>query len=152
MRDQPRTVFTFTSAAFNTTEPKDYCINPGCFGEDLANWLIQELRARGIQTDDEPGQEDFGWYFNFTLDGAEYSFVLGYRPGDEDTAGSWIGWLERNCGLLVSLLGGRNRGSPRPAAELIHSVFTSSEQVRAERWHYRADFDAGREDRSRTEP
>ena len=31
-----RTVATFRSAAFNTSEARPYFINPGCFGDDLA--------------------------------------------------------------------------------------------------------------------
>ncbi len=55
-----RTVVTFQSPAFNTSERKDYFINDGCYGDDLARWLIEQLRSRGVQTDAEPGQEDFG--------------------------------------------------------------------------------------------
>jgi hypothetical protein len=60
-----RTLVTFKSSAFNTSEPKPYFINPGCYGDDVAKWLTRELRGRGFKTDEEPGQEDFGWYFNF---------------------------------------------------------------------------------------
>src|SRR5437764_5341273 len=48
----------FRSTAFNCTEPRDYFINPCCFGDDVCRWLIRELRARGHRTADEPGQED----------------------------------------------------------------------------------------------
>lgn len=41
-----RTVVTFESTAFNMAEPKDYFINPCCFGDDLAKWLIDELANR----------------------------------------------------------------------------------------------------------
>ena len=37
----------FRSDAFNTSETKDYFINECCFGDDLARWLIEQLRARG---------------------------------------------------------------------------------------------------------
>jgi len=36
-----QTHVTFRSAAFNTTAPKDYFINPDNFGEDLAYWLMR---------------------------------------------------------------------------------------------------------------
>ena len=62
-----KTLATFKSNLFNSTETKDYFINPNCFGDDVAKWLLQELRAKGIKTDKEPGQEDFGWFFDFTL-------------------------------------------------------------------------------------
>jgi hypothetical protein len=62
MDSKVRTVATFESTAFNMADPKDYFINPRCFGDDLAKWLIDELRKQGLETDDEPGQEDFGWF------------------------------------------------------------------------------------------
>jgi hypothetical protein len=99
-----RAVVTFNSQAFNTSEQKSYFINAGCFGDDLAKWLIQELGKRGIKTDDEPGQEDFGWYLNFEIDGTASIFLVGYRPGDKNNAGMWIGWLERNRGFISSLV------------------------------------------------
>jgi hypothetical protein len=61
-----RTLVTFESPAFNTTERRDYFINEGCYGDDLARSLIEQFRSRGVQTEAKPGQEDFGWYFGFT--------------------------------------------------------------------------------------
>ena len=63
-----KTVAVFESRAFNHTEPKEYFINPCCFGDDLARWLMEELAQQGIGVDDEPGQEDFGWYFEFSIE------------------------------------------------------------------------------------
>ena len=36
------TVAAFESRAFNHTEPRDHYINPCCFGDDLARWLMDE--------------------------------------------------------------------------------------------------------------
>ena len=57
----------FQSTAFNTSEPKDYFINDCCYGDDLARWIMEQLRARGIHTGQVPGQEDFGWFFTFRV-------------------------------------------------------------------------------------
>jgi hypothetical protein len=62
-----RTCVTFNSAVFNTTQTKDYFINPGCFGDDVCKWLTEEFRANGVETDKGPDQEDFGWYFNSNM-------------------------------------------------------------------------------------
>lgn len=53
---------SFRSARFEYKEPKPYFINPNCFGEDVAGWLVTELRRVGF-TVDEPIQEDYGWGF-----------------------------------------------------------------------------------------
>jgi hypothetical protein len=143
MESEIRTVVTFESTAFNMTEPKDYFINPCCFGDDVALWLIDELRKKGMGADEKPGQEDFGWYLNFDPAGIGHAFVIGHRPRGETEAGTWIGWLERKRGLIASLLGGRRRGIQASAAQAIHQILTGSPVVREVRWHFQRDFDRG---------
>ncbi len=143
MESEIRTVVTFESTAFNMTEPKDYFINPCCFGDDVAGWLIVELRKQGMGTDEKPRQEDFGWYLNFEAAGIGHTFVIGHRPNGETEAGTWIGWLERKRGLIGSILGGRRRGIQASAAQAIHQILTGSPVVREVRWHFQRDFDSG---------
>jgi len=143
---------TFKSDAFNTSVQKDYFINAGCYGDDLANWIISELQKRGIGTDHRPGQEDFGWYLDFKVSHNTFCLVVGYRPGDERESGTWIGWLERSRGLVGSILGGRERGITADAVEGIHEVLTSNPQIRQLRWHSRSDFDAGHEEHGALTP
>jgi hypothetical protein len=138
-----RTVVTFESTAFNMATPRDYFINPCCFGDDVAVWLIRELRKQGMGTDEKPGQEDFGWYLNFEAAGVGHTFVIGHRPNGETEAGTWIGWLERRRGLSGSVLGGRKRGIHASAAQAIHHILTGSSVVRDVRWHFRRDFASG---------
>ena len=150
--NEVRTVVTFESSAFNTSERKDYFINDCCYGDDMAHWLMKQLRSGGNQTDAEPGQEDFGWYFAFRAGDVEYQFIIGHRPADGDDPAVWIGWLERKQGLLGSLFGGRKRGIQPEAVRLLHSVLSSSPEVTSIRWHYQPEFDAGREENGNTEP
>src|SRR5262249_17912354 len=110
MTNSLRTVVTFKSRAFNTSEPKGYFVNLCCFGDDLCRWLQQRLQSSGIPTSDELGQEDFGWYFTFQCGSQPYCFVVSYQPGDAVNEGQWIGEVERHVGFLASLLGGRQRG------------------------------------------
>lgn len=143
MESEIRTIVTFASTTFNTTEPKDYFINPCCFGDDLAEWLIGQLRKYGMVTDEKPGQEDFGWYLNFEAARVGHTFVIGHRPNGETEAGTWIGWLERKRGLIGSIWGGRRRGIQASAAQAIHQILTGSVVVRGVRWHFESDFDSG---------
>jgi hypothetical protein len=143
MESEVRTVVTFESSAFNMTTPKDYFINPCCFGDDVAEWLIGELRKQGMGTDEKPGQEDFGWYLNFESGGICHTFVIGHRPHGETEKGTWIGWLERKRGLIGSILVGRKRGIQASAAQAVHLALTESSVVREVRWHFRRDFDSG---------
>jgi hypothetical protein len=134
-----RTLVTFQSDAFNTSEPKDYFINECCFGADLAAWMINELRSRKYETDATPGQEDFGWYLGFKVSGVGHFFILGYRE-DTDESGTWIGWVERNKLLF------RKRGVFSEATQAIHQVLSNAPQIRNVRWHYAHDFEAAHEE------
>jgi hypothetical protein len=147
-----RTVVTFKSAAFNTSEPRDYFLNPGCFGDDVARWLIQRLQEEGIQPVGEPEQEDFGWYIAFCADNATHQFLIGFRPGDAAESGDWVGWIERKRGFVGSLLGWRRRGVRLAAAQAIHRVLSASPTVSNIRWHLPRDFDRGLEDAGAGEP
>lgn len=120
----------FKSNSFNTEAPREYFINPGCFGDDVALWLISELRARGYSTDAQPAQEDFGWYFTFQVEGSAHQAVIGYRP--EADNGDWLCFIERKAGVLGSLIGTRKDIEPA-AVEVIHKILASSPKVSAVR-------------------
>lgn len=120
-----KTEVHFHSMAFNCTESKDYFINPCCWGDDVCRWLISGLRAETIKTDDEPGQEDFGWYFCFEAGGCSHCFVVGFQPSDPDSGDQWLGWIERDVGLVCSLFGGRKRGIKPEAVEAIDRALQS---------------------------
>lgn len=137
----------FKSQSFNTTVPKDYFINDCCFGDDVAHWLIEGLQHNGYQALDEPGQEDFGWYLNFTAAQKEYCLIIAYRPGEGNEEGDWICTLERKVGLGF-FFGAAKRGVELAAAEAIHSVLSASPHVRDVRWFTDEDFGAERNARS----
>lgn len=118
----------FKSNAFNTTIRKEYFLNPDCFGDDAAAWLIRELRAREIETDEVPDQEDFGWYFKFNAGGAKHNALIGFRPGSYGGEGEWICWIERKTGLFGVLLGKRKTIRPE-AVRAIQDILTSSKIV-----------------------
>lgn len=141
-----RTVATFQSTSFNTTDAKPHFINPTCFGDDVAKWLMARLRSAGVETDPEPGQEDFGWYFDFKVPEGDHCCVLGHRPADGDDPAVWIAWLERSRGLLGSLFGGRNRNIAASACSAIHGALSGAPEIANVRWHTKADFDRNRED------
>ena len=142
--------FIFQSPAFNTTEPKDYFINECCFGDDLARWFIERLKVRGIHTESEPGQEDFGWYMTFRVGETGYDLVIAYRPGDKGKLGDWMCTVERSAGLVGSLFGGRKRGIAPDALEPLHSVLSTASEISNLRWF--TDEDYQREENGQTTP
>jgi hypothetical protein len=50
----------FESSAFAVTPGEDEQTNPGIYGKALAQWLAEQLRARGLPAGDVI-PEDFGW-------------------------------------------------------------------------------------------
>jgi hypothetical protein len=145
-----RAVVTFKSSAFNTTERKPYFLNDCCFGDDVARWLIARLRGAGVETDREPNQEDFGWYFGFrTVDGS-FTVVLSFRP-DGDT-GDWIATIERDCGLVASVFGGRSRGIALSAVTSMDVVMQKAPELERVRWHKLTDFRRGNESDGTPDP
>lgn len=135
---EARTVVTFDSDRFNLTEEKDYFFNPGCYGDDLGEWLIQELRGAGWETIDKPGPEDFGWYVNYAKDGERYCAVIGNVEGE-----SWFIAVERSCGLLGSMFGGRRRNIGRQGLEALHGILSSSPDLRNVQWFTWKQFRRG---------
>ena len=122
----------FRSSAFNTTEVRDYFINDCCFGDDLGKWLIAKLRAAGIETDDEPDQEDFGWFFNFKVPVGEHCCILAFQ--EDEPEGIWHLTLERKRGLLGSMFGGRSKGIDEVAVAAITKALEAAPEIRELRW------------------
>ena len=126
---------TFRTSAFNTSEVRDYFINEGCFGDDLAKWMIGRLREAGVETDDEPGQED--------LAGTSSS-----RSRPVRTAASWdtrrtsqkacgiSGWSAA-AGCWDSILGRRGHGIDEAAVRALDAVLASAAEIRDLQWESR---------------
>ena len=129
-----KTIFQFRSRKFNCTVPRDYFINPNCYGDDVAEWLIQRLSEVGISSTGEPGQEDFGWFFTFVVNDVEHCVVIGFQPNDPDLGDRWIGSVERHVGFLGSILGRRKRGIRPEAIETLDSILTKSNEIEFIGW------------------
>ena len=147
-----RTLVTFRNSSFNTTEPKPYFVNANCYGDDLARWLIENIRKIDVSVDEEPRQEDFGWFFEFDVPEGKHCCVLGMRPVDDPDESNWVAWIERSRGFLGSVSGQRKRGIAASAVSVLHTVLSSHLEISNVRWHEQHDFDAGRERDGATKP
>jgi len=110
------------------------------------------LQKAGVETDEEPGQEDSGWHFNFAVAEDEHCCVLGRRPAEAPESGTWIAWLERRRSFLGSLSGKRNRGIAATAVAPMHQALSGAHEISNVRWHSKTDFDRGCEELGATEP
>ena len=132
-----RTVVIFRSEQFNMKETKEHFINPENYGDDLAIWLAGELEKQGavIMRDEEfPGQEDFGWFIDCKINQNPYTLIIGHTLNDEEQF-VWCMWIERNCGFMGSLFGGRKKNILPEAPELLHKVLKSSDKVTDLQWY-----------------
>lgn len=120
----------FRSHTFNTSEPREYFINPCCFGADVAAWLRPRLQAQGY-TVIEPGQEDWGWYLEASRDGAGHTLNIGLLEG-EDT---WQLLIERHRSLADRLRGRNKEAQPSFLADL-DAVLTAAGEIRDVEWLY----------------
>lgn len=147
-----RTIVTFESDAFNTTETKENYINPENYGDDVCAWLSEELMKAGVTVDGDPGQEDFGWYMSFGLNSESYCLVCANRNGDEDDPPMWIMWIEKNVGFLKSIFGQREKSISADAVSLVDKVLKASDKIRNVRWHEKKAFESGKEEEGKTDP
>jgi hypothetical protein len=116
-----RTHVTFRTSRFNQTEVRPYFINPNCFGDDCAAWLVGGLHERGWTDVSEPWQEDWGWQTSTAHEGRKYLISIGST--EEDKAGP---------------------GALRELLIAIHQVLVAGPDVEHIRWHFEALFMGGR--------
>jgi len=142
-----RTIVTFQSDAFNTTEPKEYFINDCCYGDDVLNWLREELNKRGAKAD-EPGQEDFGWYMFYEVDGASVCIVGGVEPEER----IWTFEIENNVPFFKRLFGGESKNINPKCIQLVDDCLKDNEQIRNVRWHIKKEFEKGKDENGSDKP
>lgn len=80
-----KTQVEFRSSKFPPYEGEEETINPGLWGQRLAEYLVQKLAERGIQVQEkEMGAEDWGWYIPMRVEGIRIALCCGHQEGDVD--------------------------------------------------------------------
>lgn len=78
-----KTQVEFRSTKFPPYEGEEEEINPGVWGKRLAEYLAQQLAARGVAT--EPmAVEDWGCYLPVKNEGFRLALCCGHQDGDPD--------------------------------------------------------------------
>lgn len=73
----------FRSSKFPPYEGEEDQINPGLWGKRLAEYLVQKLAERGIETE-EMIAEDWGWYVPVRNEAFRMALCCGHQNGDDD--------------------------------------------------------------------
>ncbi len=144
MSKQPATVrthVTFRTNRFNRTEVRPHFINPNCFGDDCAAWLVGGLRERGWGDISEPWQEDWGWQTSTARDGHKYLVSVGLIEEDDL---EWLVHVQEHTGLLTRLRGNAGPSALRDLVLAIHDVLTAGPDVGQVRWHFEDVFMRGK--------
>lgn len=78
-----KTQVEFRSSKFPPYEGEEEQINPGLWGKRLAEYLVQKLAERGIETE-RMVAEDWGWYVPVRNEGFRLALCCGHQSGDDD--------------------------------------------------------------------
>ena len=113
---------------------RGYAIEPGCFGPELAHWLMDKLERQGLDVDPELTETAHTWEFSFVCDGARYRVEIEYRPDRVDCAGAWIATLERVRRPFRFGLGWSSRDSDLGAVDVLHAVLVTSPVIADVEW------------------
>jgi hypothetical protein len=149
MNNAMRTMVTFQSDMFNKTEERDYFVNPDCFGDDVCRFIISKLKTAGVECDDSPDQEDWGWFFYFHANGKQYRFCCGLRrnwPEEEPWDEAWICFVDWHDSGFLSAFGIGKKEIAIEALQQIHQALSSTQGISAIRWHEAKEFNKGNED------
>lgn len=78
-----KTFVEFRSSKFPPYEDEEEQINPGLWGKRFAEYLVQKLAERGIETEDMRA-EDWGWYVPVHNEGFQLALCCGHQYGDDE--------------------------------------------------------------------
>lgn len=138
-----KTCAVFRSTAFNTTNSKPEYVHQGNCGDDVVLWLADKLRDRGTWIEEEePSQEDHGWYLTFRRNDILYDLIVSYAP-ENGGAPRWLVSIERGFGLLGSLFGRRYKRVEVEVVRLVNDILQKAEECRGVRWLFETDLGRG---------
>jgi hypothetical protein len=112
---------SFRTHLFNSHDPQPHFINPICFGQDLALWLLERMRGTALALG-EPIQEDYGWGFWAETD---YWVALGLRDNAAGSlAAEWLISVDYDPGLSL-----KKRLSQKPDTKVWKSICAAIDAV-----------------------
>lgn len=124
---------TVETDIFEHRQVKPHFINPCCFGEDFAAWLIKELSKEGNLNFrfSEPIQEDYGWGFWATNEKDRVWIAISYAgDGPQEPPPQWVICVKRDPGLNVMRRLRSNTGSEELLSDGIRKLLKSNPAIR----------------------
>jgi hypothetical protein len=148
-----RTHVTFVTKLFNTEEVKDYFVNPRCFGDDCAQWLINSLVSQSVERiDEQPTQEDWGWRFSMTTRRRGFMIGVGLYE-DEEAPNTWLAFIKpQPVSLSRKLFGQSDDAELLAICDAIDRALESAPEIGDVRWHTEEDWMKGENGNWRSAP
>src|SRR5215472_9141496 len=78
-----KTQVEFRSSKFPPYEGEEETINPGMWGQRLAEYLAKKLSEQGVRVH-EFVAEDWGYYIPVEFEGVKFAVCCGHQDGDDD--------------------------------------------------------------------
>jgi hypothetical protein len=121
----------FETSQFNVLSPKEYFINPCCFGEDAATWLQEKLIEKGFEAD-VPGQEDWGWYLQ--VGHGENSYFLGFggylqENATAENTGEWRIMIEKHRSVWDRLCNKNKMHEDEPILAVVEDILRAEPDI-----------------------
>jgi hypothetical protein len=122
----------FRSSLFNLSKVGEHFINPCCFGEDLAAWLVPRLTANQVETG-QPYQEDWGWELPATFGNHSYYVCLSGNAdnsGELKDEGEWRIIVAKRRSIWQRLGRKGTIAADDPLIKIIETILTKESAIR----------------------
>ncbi len=133
---------SFRSALFQSSPPTPDCTNSACFGQDVAAWLIPQLKHLPFSLS-EPIGEDYGYGFWV---GQDIWVAIGIM--DESVGAVNAEWLvsvayDPGFNLKKRLFGKRDTAAQRQICQAVHAALSAAPEISEIRWCSDGEKDCG---------
>lgn len=121
----------FRSSRFNLSKVEEHFINPCCFGEDVAAWLIPKLAVKDIETA-KPYQEDWGWEIPARCGEDSYFVCISGNADDSGTLkdeGQWRIMVVKRRSIWERLTGKGETAADDPLTRAIEEILVKEPTV-----------------------
>jgi hypothetical protein len=126
-----KTLVEFRSNKFPAYDGEQEQINPGLWGERLAEYPVATLAAQGIEAG-EPVAEDWGWYVPVKVDGAAVALCCGHQDGDPD---EFLCFTDPSVPVTRKLFKKIDRTAQlRKLLEALDAILSADPDIRAISW------------------
>jgi hypothetical protein len=121
----------FKTGRFNLSKVGEHFINPCCFGEDLAMWLLAKLGGRNIEAR-PPYQEDWGWELPAKQGSESYYLCMSGNSNNGPTKndGEWRIIVEKRRSIWQRVSGAGKIAADDAMVRLIEEILSGESTIR----------------------